>query len=84
MCQMLIIYDHCDSFRKRKHHKVINSLTSSSRYFGVDIGAIQEYAKEFDDIEHLRAEIRLVMRKIVGVFFLLLFVYIEYVPDMEV
>ncbi|PON49536.1 Phosphoglucan phosphatase DSP [Parasponia andersonii] len=27
-------------------------------YFGVDIGAIREYAKTFDDIEHLRAEIR--------------------------
>ncbi|KAM6584323.1 hypothetical protein CsatB_011325 [Cannabis sativa] len=27
-------------------------------YFGVDIGAIQEYASTFDDIEHLRAEIR--------------------------
>ncbi|KAL5569495.1 hypothetical protein UlMin_026070 [Ulmus minor] len=27
-------------------------------YFGVDIGAIQYYAKTFDDIEHLRAEIR--------------------------
>ncbi|KAK9911564.1 hypothetical protein M0R45_035462 [Rubus argutus] len=31
---------------------------SDLEYFGVDIGAIQEYAKEFDDIEHLRAEIR--------------------------
>ncbi|GAV64721.1 DSPc domain-containing protein [Cephalotus follicularis] len=27
-------------------------------YFGVDISAIREYAKTFDDIEHLRAEIR--------------------------
>lgn len=27
-------------------------------YFGVDIVAIREYAKTFDDIEHLRAEIR--------------------------
>ncbi|XP_062091917.1 phosphoglucan phosphatase DSP4, amyloplastic [Humulus lupulus] len=27
-------------------------------YFGVDIGAIQEYASTFHDIEHLRAEIR--------------------------
>ncbi|XP_041001309.1 phosphoglucan phosphatase DSP4, amyloplastic-like [Juglans microcarpa x Juglans regia] len=27
-------------------------------YFGVDITAIQEYAKTYDDIEHLRAEIR--------------------------
>ncbi|KAI4382675.1 hypothetical protein MLD38_008611 [Melastoma candidum] len=27
-------------------------------YFGVDIKAIQEYAKLFDDIQHLRAEIR--------------------------
>ncbi|KAK9911552.1 hypothetical protein M0R45_035451 [Rubus argutus] len=35
-----------------------NSDLDSARYFGVDIGAIQEYAKEFDDIEHLRAEIR--------------------------
>ncbi|XP_061998374.1 phosphoglucan phosphatase DSP4, amyloplastic isoform X1 [Rosa rugosa] len=31
---------------------------SDLEYFGVDIGAIIEYAKEFDDIEHLRAEIR--------------------------
>ncbi|KAH7537029.1 phosphoglucan phosphatase DSP4, amyloplastic [Ziziphus jujuba] len=27
-------------------------------YFGVDIEAIRDYAKTFDDIEHLRAEIR--------------------------
>lgn len=27
-------------------------------YFGVDINAIQEYAETFDDIQHLRAEIR--------------------------
>ncbi|KAL5981799.1 Phosphoglucan phosphatase DSP4, chloroplastic [Asimina triloba] len=27
-------------------------------YFGVDITAIQEYAKQYDDIEHCRAEIR--------------------------
>ncbi|WJX13921.1 Phosphoglucan phosphatase DSP4, chloroplastic [Trifolium repens] len=27
-------------------------------YFGVDINAIREYAKTFDDIQHLRAEIR--------------------------
>ncbi|KAJ0014243.1 hypothetical protein Pint_20045 [Pistacia integerrima] len=26
-------------------------------YFGVDISAIQEYAKTYDDIQHLRAEI---------------------------
>ncbi|XP_024020564.1 phosphoglucan phosphatase DSP4, amyloplastic isoform X2 [Morus notabilis] len=31
---------------------------SDLEYFGVDIGAIREYAKTFDDIEHLRAEIR--------------------------
>ncbi|KAB1218985.1 Phosphoglucan phosphatase DSP4, amyloplastic [Morella rubra] len=30
----------------------------ASRYFGVDINAIQEYAKTYDDIQHLRAEIR--------------------------
>ncbi|KAL6130336.1 hypothetical protein ACLB2K_068716 [Fragaria x ananassa] len=35
-----------------------NSDLEYPEYFGVDIGAIQEYAKEFDDIEHLRAEIR--------------------------
>ncbi|KAM7265563.1 hypothetical protein ACFE04_003246 [Oxalis oulophora] len=28
------------------------------RYFGVDIKAIQEYAKTFDDIQHIRAQIR--------------------------
>lgn len=28
------------------------------QYFGVDINAIQEYAKKYDDIEHIRAEIR--------------------------
>ncbi|KAL9251440.1 Phosphoglucan phosphatase DSP4, amyloplastic-like protein [Drosera capensis] len=28
------------------------------QYFGVDINAIREYARSFDDIEHLRAEIR--------------------------
>ncbi|CAI0466346.1 unnamed protein product [Linum tenue] len=28
------------------------------QYFGVDIGAIQQYAKSFEDIQHLRAEIR--------------------------
>lgn len=38
----------------------MDPLLSTSRYFGVDIGAIQEYAKTSDDIEHLRAEIRLV------------------------
>ncbi|EYU39691.1 hypothetical protein ABFS82_06G181500 [Erythranthe guttata] len=27
-------------------------------YFGVDIGAIREYANSFDDIQHVRAEIR--------------------------
>ncbi|BFG21208.1 hypothetical protein CerSpe_074810 [Prunus speciosa] len=31
---------------------------SDLEYFSVDIGAIREYAKTFDDIEHLRAEIR--------------------------
>ncbi|GAB2276837.1 Phosphoglucan phosphatase DSP4, chloroplastic [Dionaea muscipula] len=31
---------------------------SDLEYFGVDINAIREYAKSFDDIEHLRAEIR--------------------------
>ncbi|XP_026664220.2 phosphoglucan phosphatase DSP4, amyloplastic isoform X4 [Phoenix dactylifera] len=31
---------------------------SDLEYFGVDIGAIQEYAMKFDDIEHCRAEIR--------------------------
>ncbi|KAB2597524.1 phosphoglucan phosphatase DSP4 [Pyrus ussuriensis x Pyrus communis] len=31
---------------------------SDLEYFSVDIGAIQEYVKTFDDIEHLRAEIR--------------------------
>ncbi|KAJ4720679.1 Phosphoglucan phosphatase [Melia azedarach] len=31
---------------------------SDLEYFGVDISAIQEYAKTYDDIEHLRAEIR--------------------------
>nr|XP_010918600.1 phosphoglucan phosphatase DSP4, amyloplastic isoform X2 [Elaeis guineensis] len=31
---------------------------SDLEYFGVDIGAIQEYAMKFDDIEHYRAEIR--------------------------
>lgn len=40
-----------------------NSFTNSFRYFGVDISAIQEYAKTYDDIEHLRAEIRLVVTK---------------------
>ncbi|KAJ0045124.1 hypothetical protein Pint_05932 [Pistacia integerrima] len=35
----------------------LDSFTSS-RYFGVDISAIQEYAKTYDDIQHLRAEIR--------------------------
>lgn len=38
-------------------------LTATSRYFGVDIEAIRVYAKTFDDIEHLRAEIRLVGEK---------------------
>ncbi|XP_034705267.1 phosphoglucan phosphatase DSP4, amyloplastic-like [Vitis riparia] len=31
---------------------------SDLEYFGVDINAIREYAKTFDDIQHLRAEIR--------------------------
>ncbi|CAL0321236.1 unnamed protein product [Lupinus luteus] len=31
---------------------------SDLEYFGVDINAIREYAKAFDDIQHLRAEIR--------------------------
>lgn len=31
---------------------------SDLEYFGVDIGAIQEYAMQCDDIEHYRAEIR--------------------------
>ncbi|XP_047337227.1 phosphoglucan phosphatase DSP4, amyloplastic isoform X2 [Impatiens glandulifera] len=31
---------------------------SDLEYFSVDIGAIREYAKSCDDIEHLRAEIR--------------------------
>ncbi|KAG8380584.1 hypothetical protein BUALT_Bualt06G0030700 [Buddleja alternifolia] len=31
---------------------------SDLEYFGVDIGAIREYANSCDDIEHLRAEIR--------------------------
>ncbi|KAK9168495.1 hypothetical protein Syun_000635 [Stephania yunnanensis] len=31
---------------------------SDLEYFGVDIFAIQEYAKQFSDIEHIRAEIR--------------------------
>ncbi|KAL8231945.1 hypothetical protein R6Q57_001723 [Mikania cordata] len=31
---------------------------SDLEYFSVDIGAIHEYANTFDDIEHLRAEIR--------------------------
>lgn len=29
-----------------------------SRYFGVDINAIQKYAEKYIDIEHIRAEIR--------------------------
>lgn len=39
----------------------VMSLTCFPRYFGVDIGVIREYAKKFDDIQHLRAEIRLVI-----------------------
>ena len=39
----------------------VNSLTFISRYFGVDINAIREYAKKYDDIQHLRAEIRFVI-----------------------
>ncbi|KAF6134351.1 hypothetical protein GIB67_005743 [Kingdonia uniflora] len=35
-----------------------DSFTSAARYFSVDIIAIQEYAKQYDDIEHIRAEIR--------------------------
>ncbi|XP_042487004.1 phosphoglucan phosphatase DSP4, amyloplastic isoform X2 [Macadamia integrifolia] len=31
---------------------------SDLEYFGVDISAIQQYAKQFDDIQHLRARIR--------------------------
>ncbi|KAF3434119.1 hypothetical protein FNV43_RR25222 [Rhamnella rubrinervis] len=31
---------------------------SDLEYFGVDIGAIRDYAKTFEDVEHLRAEIR--------------------------
>ncbi|XP_062156171.1 phosphoglucan phosphatase DSP4, amyloplastic [Alnus glutinosa] len=31
---------------------------SDLEYFGVDINAIQEYAKTYDDIQHLRAKIR--------------------------
>lgn len=31
---------------------------SDLQYFGVDIGAIQDYAKQCEDIEHVRAEIR--------------------------
>lgn len=36
------------------------SFTDIRRYFGVDITAIRAYASTHDDIEHLRAEIRLV------------------------
>uniref|UniRef100_A0A2N9EM96 Uncharacterized protein n=1 Tax=Fagus sylvatica TaxID=28930 RepID=A0A2N9EM96_FAGSY len=32
---------------------------SDLEYFGVDINAIREYAKTYDDIQHLRAEIRI-------------------------
>ncbi|CAN6542093.1 unnamed protein product [Malus baccata var. baccata] len=35
-----------------------DSDLETSRYFSVDIGDIREYANTFDDIEHLRAEIR--------------------------
>lgn len=38
-----------------------NFLSTTSRYFGVDIIAIQEYAKTYDDIQHIRAEIRSVI-----------------------
>lgn len=44
-----------------------------SRYFGVDINAIIEYANTFDDIQHLRAEIRLVMNHDKIVTFLVIF-----------
>lgn len=40
---------------------MVFSVNFLSRYFSVDIEAIREYASTFDDIEHLRAEIRLDM-----------------------
>ncbi|CAN1328524.1 Phosphoglucan phosphatase DSP4, amyloplastic [Linum perenne] len=33
-------------------------MDSDLEYFGVDIGAIRKYANSYDDIQHLRAEIR--------------------------
>lgn len=48
---------------KNKKIKLYGSFTATSRYFGVDIGAIQGYAKTFNDIEHLRARIRLVGKR---------------------
>lgn len=59
----LVYYDLGNNFRQvyfSHEKKYYGSFTCTSRYFGVDIGAIREYAKTFDDIEHLRAEIRLV------------------------
>ncbi|KAK7837342.1 phosphoglucan phosphatase dsp4, partial [Quercus suber] len=35
---------------------------SDLEYFGVDINGIREYANTYDDIQHLRAEIRLVWK----------------------
>lgn len=35
------------------------------RYFGVDINAIREYAETCNDIQHVRAEIRLVMARLI-------------------
>ncbi|CAL5343260.1 unnamed protein product [Camellia sinensis] len=39
-------------------HILFKSFTVILRYFGVDITGIREYADTYDDIQHLRAEIR--------------------------
>src|SRR5437016_4962044 len=37
---------------------ILETLTTLSRYFGVDIRSIQDYSLQFKDIEHCHAKIR--------------------------
>lgn len=57
-------FEHLRRENASAYEKYCNSFTTVSRYFGVDISAIQEHAKTCGDIQHLRAEIRLVVEKI--------------------
>ena len=47
--------------KRRSVRNILQFFHLHSRYFGVDISAIQDYAKACGDIQHLRARIRLVI-----------------------